>query len=143
LHANKLRGGQKKARKMGTSRGYEVSSFAAPKITALCGRKPSRRWIYRFLRRHPDCTLGRPALDSKRAHAFNFATAQKHFSIFQEALDNNGNPIPASNIYKFDEIGIQIGGRRKGSGEQFLYAHDDRLKCKLSSEDLELVIILE
>ncbi|KAF7334020.1 Tigger transposable element-derived protein 2 [Mycena venus] len=81
----------------------------APKVTALCGRKPSRRWIYRFMRRHPDCTLGRPAkLDLKRARAFNFSTVQKHFALLQDTLDNGRNPIPASNIYNFDEIGIQI-----------------------------------
>ncbi|KAF7372037.1 Tigger transposable element-derived protein 2 [Mycena venus] len=109
----------------------------APKVTALCGRKPSRRC-------HPDCTLGRPTkLDSKRACAFNFSTVQKHFAFLQDTLDDGGNPIPASNIYNFDEIGIQIGGGRKGSGEQFFYDHNDRSKYKISSDDLELVTIFE
>jgi hypothetical protein len=47
-----------------------------------------------------------------------------------------------SNIYNFDEIGIQIGGGRKGSGEQF-NDHNDRLRYQISSEDLKLVTILE
>lgn len=116
----------------------------APKVIALCGRKPSRRWTYRFLRRHPDCVLGRPAgLDSKRARAFNFTTVQKHFELFQDMIDNNGNPIPDRNVSNFDEIGIQIGGGRKGTGEQFFYADGDRSKYKITSDDLELVTILE
>ncbi|KAJ7026495.1 hypothetical protein C8F04DRAFT_966364, partial [Mycena alexandri] len=75
--------------------------------------------------------------------AFNFTTVQKHFALLQDTLDNDGNPIPASNIYNFDEIGIQIGGGRKGSGEQFFYGTNDLSKYKISSEDLELVTILE
>ncbi|KAG6810032.1 hypothetical protein H0H93_015300, partial [Arthromyces matolae] len=46
-----------------------------PKVKALCGKTPSCRWILRFLARHPECTLGKPAgLDRKRARAFNFTT---------------------------------------------------------------------
>lgn len=33
----------------------------APKVEALCGKKPSRRWVYRFLRRHADCVMSRPS----------------------------------------------------------------------------------
>ncbi|KAJ7704905.1 hypothetical protein B0H17DRAFT_1126529 [Mycena rosella] len=116
----------------------------APKVTALCGRKPSRRWVYRFLRRHPDCVLGRPAgLDSKRARAFNFTTVQKHFELLQEVLDKNGSPIPDCNVSNFDEIGIQIGGGHKGTGEQYFYAQGDRSKYKIKSDDLELVAVIE
>ncbi|KAJ7695471.1 hypothetical protein B0H17DRAFT_850565, partial [Mycena rosella] len=75
--------------------------------------------------------------------AFNFSTVQKHFELFQDTPDNAGNPISASNIYNFDEIGIQIGGGRKGSSEQLLYDHSDRSQYKISSEDLKLVTILE
>jgi hypothetical protein len=40
----------------------------APKVQALCGRKPSQHWIQRFLGRHPECTLGHPlGLDPKHA----------------------------------------------------------------------------
>ncbi|KAJ7789603.1 hypothetical protein B0H14DRAFT_3891775 [Mycena olivaceomarginata] len=84
-----------------------------------------------------------PKLDSKRARAFNSATIQKHFALLQDTLDNGGNPIPASNIYNFDQIGIQIGGGRKSSGKKFFYDHNDRSRYQISSEDLELVTILE
>ncbi|KAJ6552307.1 hypothetical protein DFH09DRAFT_832464, partial [Mycena vulgaris] len=75
--------------------------------------------------------------------AFNFATVQRHFELLQEVLDNNGNPIPDCNVYNFDEIGIQMGGGRKGTGEQFFYGAADRSKYKIKSDDLELITVIE
>jgi hypothetical protein len=86
--------------------------------------------------------LGRPArLDPKRAHAFNSTTVNKHFEQLQNLFD--GENIPLQNVYNFDEIGIQLGGGRKGSGEQFFFGAADRSKHKITSDDLELVTILE
>ncbi|KAJ7189219.1 hypothetical protein C8R46DRAFT_845440, partial [Mycena filopes] len=75
--------------------------------------------------------------------AFNFTTVQHHFQLLQGVLDNGGKPIPDCNIYNYDEIGIQIGGGRKGTGKQFFYGAGDRSKYKIKSDDLELVTILE
>jgi hypothetical protein len=51
-----------------------------PKVFVLCGKTPSRKWVYRFLHRHPDCTLGRPVgLDPARAKCFNYTTVNQHF----------------------------------------------------------------
>ncbi|KAJ8584219.1 hypothetical protein M405DRAFT_747439 [Rhizopogon salebrosus TDB-379] len=112
------------------------------KVEALCGRKPSRRWIYRFLRRNPDCTLGRPAgLDPKRARHFNYTTVNKHFEKLQGVFDKDD--IPLCNVLNVDEIGVQLGGGRKGTGEQCLFAHMDKSRYKIKSDDLELVTILE
>jgi hypothetical protein len=114
----------------------------APKVQALCGRKPSRRWVIRFLRRHPECTLGRPAgLDPKRARAFNFTTSNKHFERLQGVFDDGD--IPLRNLHNLDEIGVQLGGGRKGTGELFFFAIRDKCRYKIKSDDLELVTILE
>lgn len=51
-----------------------------PKVEALCGKKPAKGWIERFLGRHPRCKLARPSgLDPKRARAFNFTNVNMHF----------------------------------------------------------------
>jgi hypothetical protein len=97
----------------------------APKLEELCGRRPSRNWVYRFVQRHPDCMLRRPArLDAKRARAFNFTTVNKHFEQLQKLFDNED--IPLENLHNFDEIGIQLGGGRKSSGEHFFFGAADR-----------------
>jgi hypothetical protein len=114
----------------------------APKVQALCGQKPSRRWIHRFLGRHPECTLGRPSgLDPKQARAFNFTTVNKHFEQLQDVFD--GKRIPLRNLHNFDEIGVQLGGGRKGTGELYFFATRDKNHYKIKSDDLELVTILE
>lgn len=113
-----------------------------PKVEALCGRKPSRRWICRFLARHPECILGRPTgLDPKRARNFNFATVDKYFKKLQQIFDTH--KISWSNIYNLDEIGIQLGGGRKSTGELFLFSANDRVRYKIKSDELELVTVIE
>jgi hypothetical protein len=114
----------------------------APKVQALCGWKASQRWIHRFLGRHPECTLGRPSgLDPKRARAFNYTTVDRHFEQLQDMFD--GKRIPLKNLHNFDEIGIQLGGGRKGTGELYFFATRDKSHYKIKSDDLELVTILE
>jgi hypothetical protein len=113
-----------------------------PKVQALCGRKPSSKWIYNFLSRHPKCRLGRGSkLDDKRARCFNYTTVQKHFERFTNVIKENN--IPPENIWNVDEIGCQMGGGRKSTGELSLFATTDTSRYKISSDDLELVTILE
>lgn len=112
-----------------------------PKVYALCGKTPSRKWVYRFLRRNPECTLGRPVgLDPARARCFNYTTVNKHFERLQNVFDGG---IPLRNIHNFDEIGCQIGGGRKDTGELYLFATREKIRYKIKSDDLELVTILE
>lgn len=114
----------------------------APKVTALCGRKPSRKWVYRFLKRHPDCTFKRPAgLEAKRARAFNFPVVNDHFEKLQRIIGEH--TIPACNFWNADEIGIQLAGGRKGSPEMYLYAHSDTSQYKIQGDDLELISVIE
>lgn len=114
----------------------------APKVFALCGKTPSCKWIYRFLHRHVDCTLGRPiGLDPARAKCFNHTTVNQHFNHLQNVFNSEG--IPLCNLHNFDEIGCQIGGGRKDTGELYLFATCDQSRYKIKSDDLELVTILE
>ena len=78
-----------------------------------------------------------------RAQAFNPTTVKHHFETLQDILDNNGKPIPASNLYNFDEVGIQLGGGRKGSPEKFFYGTTDSSKYRVKSDDLQLITVLE
>jgi len=113
-----------------------------PKVFALCGKTPSRKWVYRFLHRHSDCTLGRPVgLDPAHAKCFNYTTVNEHFIRLQNVFDGNG--IPLRNLHNFDEIGCQIGGGRKDTGELYLFPTRDQSRYKIKSDDLELVTILE
>ncbi|KAI0055337.1 hypothetical protein BV25DRAFT_1767236, partial [Artomyces pyxidatus] len=53
--------------------GHAISKKSIrPKVYALCGRFPNKKWITRFLSRHPELVLARPTtIDQKRAQAFN------------------------------------------------------------------------
>ncbi|KAI0311471.1 hypothetical protein OF83DRAFT_1036691, partial [Amylostereum chailletii] len=73
--------------------------------------------------------------------AFNFTTVNHHFKLLQCLLDDED--IPACNIHNYDEIGIQMGGGRKGTGELFFFATRDKAKYKIKSDNLELVTIIE
>src|SRR5204862_1547002 len=104
------------------------------KVKSLCGQTPGKRWIDRFLRRNPDCMLGRPSgLDPKRAQAFNRTNVNKHFKLLQDLFDDED--ILLSNVFNFDEIGIQLGGGRHNSGELFLFRSEDKSQYKVKSDE--------
>jgi hypothetical protein len=114
----------------------------APKVFDLCNRKPSRGWVYRFLNRHPDCTLGRPTgLDPKRARAFNYPSVNTHFTQLQDILKKHG--IPWKNVHNMDEIGIQLGGGRKRNGEVYFFPSADKSRYIQRSDNLELITVIE
>jgi hypothetical protein len=93
---------------------------------ALCGCFPSRTWVYRFLSRHREIKLSKPAgLDPKRAKAFNFAAINHHFELLGNFLRECG--IPWENIYNMDEVGAQRGGGRKGGGNISILAISEQI----------------
>jgi hypothetical protein len=50
----------------------------------LCGKRPSKNWIYNFLHRHPDIVLSKPSgLDPKRAKAFNWPVVIDYFQTLR------------------------------------------------------------
>ena len=80
-------------------------------------------------------------MDPKRARCFNFPTVDAYFKRLQGIIDEH--QIPWENIYNLDEIGIQLGGGRKNTGELYLFPMDDKTRYKIKSDDLELTSILE
>ncbi|KAI0030090.1 hypothetical protein K488DRAFT_72468 [Vararia minispora EC-137] len=111
------------------------------KVLEICGRRPSRDWVNRFLIRHPEL---RPSkgnrLDRKRAGAFNIHVVNEHFEGLRELF---GGHIPARNVFNFDELGVQLGGGRTNNGRKYIYHVKDKAKYRMSDDNLELVTVLE
>jgi hypothetical protein len=61
----------------------------------------------------------------------------------EKEFQYDGRTIPARNIYNMDEVGIQLGGGRKGSNELYFFSSTDKARYKLKSDDLKLTTILE
>ena len=96
-----------------------LKHMISPKVVALCGQKPVRQWVKRFIWWNPDCTLGCPSkLDTKRAQQFNYTVVNQHFKSLQALF--NDNEILLWNLFNADEIRIQPGVR-DCNGELFLY----------------------
>lgn len=123
--------------------GHAVSKRTiVPKVQQLCGRRPSKSWIRRFLQRRVDLVLKRPTgLDPKRARAFNFTTVDHHFKLLRDFMVEH--KIPWENIYNMDEKGIQLGGGRKGNRQKCFYSREQKERVKMQSAELELVTIIE
>ena len=123
-----------------------------PKIQAILSAKgiqnldekyPSKSWIQRFMKRHKsELKSGRGSgLDPKRAQAFNYTTVHEHFTLIKATIEEH--KIPWRNIYNMDEKGVQMGGGRKGTRTKYFFSRDDKMKYKLQSDDLQLVMIIE
>lgn len=123
--------------------GHSVSKIVAEQMAQLiCGKRPGKGWVERFLKRHPELKLGKPSgLDPKRAQAFNKPTVKRHFELLEAII--KWYEIPPENIYNMDEKGVQRGGGRKVQAQKFLVPRNKRPKYKLRSANLELVTIVE
>lgn len=105
-------------------------------------KKPSRNWIYLFLKRHPNIVLSTPCgLDPKRAKAFNCPVINRYFDELTSLIESMG--IPIENIYNMDEKGCQRGGGKKGCRRKYFYSRKQRAKYKHRSANLELITIIE
>ncbi len=51
--------------------------------------------------------------------------------------------VPPEHIWNMDEKGIQMGGGRKKSSKKFYFFKDQKQRYRISSDNLELVTILE
>ncbi|CDO74026.1 hypothetical protein BN946_scf185043.g76 [Trametes cinnabarina] len=103
---------------------------------------PNRKWVYRFLARHPDIHLGRPSgLAPERARAFNRTNVEDYFKQLKNIIDEYG--IPWSHVYNMDEKGMQRGGKGKIKRIKYFVPRHRRVNYKLRSSNLELITIIE
>ncbi|KIJ43660.1 hypothetical protein M422DRAFT_252901 [Sphaerobolus stellatus SS14] len=111
-------------------------------IYNVTGRAVSAKWVQRFLKRHPEISAKRPRpLDPKCARAFNPTTVNHHFNLLSDVITRY--KIPVENIYNTDERGLQLGGGRKASTIQPVFAATDRNNYILKSDTLLLITIIE
>ncbi|KAL1700086.1 hypothetical protein EV121DRAFT_214906 [Schizophyllum commune] len=113
-----------------------------PLAQKLCGRKPSRVWVYRFLGRHPELLRGRGhGLDPQRAQAFNkpavTKTCQQLDSFLQERR------VTIETLANMDEVGFQPCGQREGTNTMYLFSVTDENRYLLKLDNMELVTILD
>ena len=115
----------------------------AQKAAELAGQTPGKNWVYRFLTKHKDLLYSGKGhgLDPKRAQAFNPTTVTDHFIQLKNVI--NSFSIPPSNIYNWDEKGLQLGGGHKGLQLHYIFGKDKRDRYVARSDNLELVLLLE
>lgn len=112
------------------------------KLEKVIGFRPGKRWITKFLARHPTIRLGKPSgLDPLRAQCFNKANIDQHFDELEEVLEKKG--IPWCNVYNMDEKGCQRGGGRRMQSIKFFIPRTRRPHYKLRSGNLQLTTIIE
>lgn len=105
-------------------------------------KPPHRDWVRRFLKRHPELTMGKPSgLDPKRAQSFNEEEVRHHFKELEEKLVMLG--IPVENIYNMDEKGCQRGGGRRAQLRKYFMSATRRAQYQIRSDNLELITIIE
>ncbi|KAI0349191.1 hypothetical protein OH77DRAFT_1415443, partial [Trametes cingulata] len=103
---------------------------------------PNRKWIYRFLARHPQIRLARPSgLAPERARAFNRANVNDYFKQLKHLIEEY--KIPWSHVYNVDEKGMQRGGKGGIKCIKYFVPRGRRANYKLRSSNLELVTIIE
>ncbi|KIJ31785.1 hypothetical protein M422DRAFT_185461 [Sphaerobolus stellatus SS14] len=113
------------------------------RVYKMKNQSPSDKWVERFLVRHADqieAARSRP-LDPKRARAFNPKTVNHFFDLLESIIQRY--QIPVENIYNTDEKGLQLGGGKKASTTQRIFAKGDRHRYVLKSDSLLLITIIE
>ncbi|KIL58603.1 hypothetical protein M378DRAFT_86304 [Amanita muscaria Koide BX008] len=110
----------------------------------IAGRYLGKNWPRRFKKRHPQVITARPAkLDPKRAKHFNKTIINDYFDKWEELNEQYDGGIPPEHIWNMDEKGIQMGGGRKNNGKGYFYLRDYRNRYRISSDNLELVTVIE
>lgn len=90
------------------------------RVEVICGKRPSKNWIYAFLERNPAIVLTKSSgLDPKRAKAFNRPVVERYLDELRRLVEKYG--IPIENIYNMDEKGCQRGGGKKGTSRKYFY----------------------
>ncbi|CDO76906.1 hypothetical protein BN946_scf184594.g13 [Trametes cinnabarina] len=103
---------------------------------------PNKKWVRRFLTRHPQIRLGKPyGLAPERARAFNRSNVADYFKRLKAVIEQYN--IPWSHIYNMDEKGMQRGGKGQIKHNKYLVPRSQQTSYKLRSSDLQLMTIIE
>ena len=103
-----------------------------------------KTWHRKFIKQHPELRAAWPAkLDPKQAKNFNESIINDYFDKLEELHGRYPGGIPPEHIWNMDEKGIQMGGGQKQSSKKFYYLKDQKQCYQISSNNLELVTILE
>ncbi|KIJ25042.1 hypothetical protein M422DRAFT_147688, partial [Sphaerobolus stellatus SS14] len=95
-----------------------------------------------FINLHPEISAYRARpLDPKRARAFNPGTINNYFDLLANTISHYN--IPVENIYNTDEKGVQLGGGKKSSSTQRIFATGSRNRYVLKADSLLLCTIIE
>ena len=114
------------------------------KATTICGKEVGKRWHKKFEKRHPGLRASKPSkLDPKRAKHFNETIINDYFDKLEDLHSRYPGGIPPEHIWNMDEKGIQMGGGCKKTGKKYYYFKDQKQRYRISSDNLELVTILE
>ncbi|TFK16388.1 hypothetical protein FA15DRAFT_563246, partial [Coprinopsis marcescibilis] len=109
----------------------------------ISGQRAGKCFADRLISRNPTLVTAKPAkLDPKRVKNFNKTVVSEYFSMVQFLYDTWGS-IPPEHWYNMDEKGIQLGGGRKNSSRKYLYFRKHRNRYRISSDNLELVTVIE
>ena len=109
----------------------------------IAGHSLGKCWMRQFRKCHPELVTSKPAkLDPKWAKNFNETIVKDYFEKW-EALNTEYGGIPPEHIWNMDEKGIQMGGGRKNSGKMYFYLRVHRNRYWISSDNLELVMVIE
>ena len=112
------------------------------RVEVICGKRPSKNWVYSFLERNPSIVLTKSSgLDPKRAKAFNRPVVERYLDELRRLVEKYN--IPIENIYNMDEKGCQRGGGKKGTSRKYFYGRRARARYKHRSGNLELITIIE
>ena len=96
----------------------------AQKAAKLAGQTPGKNWVHHFLTKHKHLLYSGKghSLDPKCVQAFNPTTITDHFIQLKNVIGSFD--IPLSNIYNWDEKGLQLGGECKGLQLYYIFGKD-------------------
>ncbi|KAJ7718476.1 hypothetical protein B0H14DRAFT_2412489 [Mycena olivaceomarginata] len=80
--------------------------------------KPSRNWVYRFLRRHSSISFYTSSgLNPKRAKAFNEPVVSRFFDMLTDLVEKH--EIPIENVYNMDQKAHLLNSLRSSQNRVF------------------------
>ncbi|KIJ45013.1 hypothetical protein M422DRAFT_88702, partial [Sphaerobolus stellatus SS14] len=108
----------------------------------MTGRTPTEEWVRRFFKKVKGIEMATVlGLDPKRAKAFSCENISHFFELYKETVTSLD--IPPTNIFHFDEKGLQLGGGRKNIRTKYIFATEHINRYVKKSDSLVLVTILE